>query len=114
MTTYDDFTNEQLEDLICSELIYPKDRKKLQKDLDDYLIKLGAKQNDEGDFVDEEANLMVPMDYWYEACDVACSLASILLEERSDTFEDLNGNIEDIERAIDSLKKIIDKRKLKV
>ena len=104
------FTNEELEHIVETNLVYPDNYKELRKNLYDYFIKLGVKIDKHGLFSDDQANNVVPEEYWFEACDLVIHLAYALLRERDDDFNDLNSEIDDIERSVKQLKRILNGR----
>lgn len=104
------FTNEELEHIVETNLVYPDNYKELSENLKDYFIKLGVKIDEHGFFSDDQANNVVPEEYWFEACDLVIHLAYALLRERDDDFNDLNSEIDDIERSVKQLKRILNGR----
>lgn len=104
------FTDEELYNITQTDLVYPDNYKELRKNLHDYFIKLGVEVDDHGFLLDDQANNVVPEEYWFEACDLVIHLAYALLRERDDAFNDLNSEIDDIERSVKQLKRILNGR----
>lgn len=104
------FTDEELDDIVETNLVYPDNYKELSKNLKDYFIKLGVKIDEHGLFSDDQANNAVPEEYWFAACDLVLDLAYALLRERGDTFYDLKIEVDDIESSLEQIKKKLNSR----
>ena len=104
------FTDKELHTIVETNMVYPDNYKELSKNLNDYFIKLGVKIDEHGLFSDDQANNVVPEEYWFEACDLVLHLAYALLRERGDDFHDLKNEVNDIERSLEEIKKKLNSR----
>jgi hypothetical protein len=105
------YSDAELYNLIRAELIYPKDHRKIAKEVDDFFISKGFSKGKYG-FEEEMLDNVVPIEYWYEACEVAVELADKIIDLKLLKFDDLSGSLDDIEKEIKYLKKKL-KQKIK-
>jgi hypothetical protein len=99
-----EFSKRQLEKLAEADdqLIFPKNVGELFKKKKDYLISIGATEEDLN-----EGDDLCPVEFFWEACDMVARLAQELLDEREKKFDALIAPLEDVERELKVLKKAI-------
>ena len=98
------FNKKELEILAEADdqLIYPKNVGELFKQKKDYLISIGATEEDLN-----EGDDLCPVEFFWEACEMVARLAQELLDEREKKFDTLIAPIEDAERELKVLKKAL-------